>query len=196
MKCVIASNNQGKLHEFSDLLKDFNIEFIPQGELGIPNAIEDGLTFVENALIKARHAALHSGLPAIADDSGLCVPALAGAPGLLSARYAGEHGNDAANNAKLLDAMQDLPDNKRAAYFYAVIVLMRTPTDPSPLIAEGFWHGQILHAPRGQNGFGYNPVFFDEGSGQSAAEMSMQEKNKISHRANALRLLRQQLSRL
>lgn len=190
MKWVIASSNAGKLREFREMLGDSGIEFVTQGELGVGDADETGLTFVENALLKARKAARETGLPALGDDSGLCVDALDGAPGLYSARYAGVHGNAGANIDKLLDALRDVPESQRGAHFYAVIVLLRHAEDPQPLIAEGVWSGRILHERRGDGGFGYDPVFFDAELGVSAAELDAQRKNRISHRGRALAALR------
>ena len=193
MKWVIASSNAGKLREFRELLGGSGIEFVTQGELGVGDADETGLTFVENALLKARKAARETGMPALGDDSGLCVDALGGAPGLYSARYAGHHGDAQANIDKLLDALKDVPDAQRSAHFYAVIVLLRHAGDPQPFIAEGIWSGQILHARRGDGGFGYDPVFFDPEHGRSAAELDAELKNRISHRGRALAALRQLL---
>ncbi len=185
-RIVLASGNAGKLAEMRQILSDAGIDLVAQGELGIADADETASTFVENALIKARHAARLSGLPALGDDSGLYVDALGGAPGLISARYAGRHGDSAANIAKLLDVLHDLPDGERGAHFHCSIVLLRTPDDPAPLIAEGRWHGRILEAPRGNNGFGYDPVFFDPEHNASAAELDPAVKNRISHRGQAL----------
>ena len=193
MKLVIASGNRGKLSEFDDLLRGSGIECIAQGELGVGDVEETAGTFVENALLKARHAARVTGLPALADDSGLCVDSLGGAPGLYSARYAGTHGDAAANIAKLLDAMKDVPEARRSAHFHAVIVLLRGDDDPQPIIAEGTWHGCILDAPRGSRGFGYDPVFFDPANGCSAAELEPAIKNLISHRGRALAALKRRL---
>ena len=193
MKFVVASSNAGKLAEFRYLLGAAGYEFVTQGELGVTDAEETGLTFVENALLKARHAARATGLPALADDSGLCVDALGGAPGLYSARYAGTHGDAQANIAKLLDAMKDVPRERRTAHFIAVIVLLRHADDPQPLIAEGRWSGVILDAPRGDGGFGYDPVFLDPENNLSAAEFEPAIKNRISHRGRALDVLRQKL---
>jgi XTP/dITP diphosphohydrolase len=190
MKLVLASGNAGKLTEMRKILVDAGIELTAQSELGISDAEESASTFVENALLKARHASRISGLPALGDDSGLCVDALGGAPGLHSARYAGEHGNAAANITKLLGALRDVPDEKRTAHFHCTITLLRTPDDPAPLIAEGRWHGTILHAPRGDGGFGYDPIFFDPAFGMSAAELDAATKNRISHRGLALTKLR------
>lgn len=193
MKWVLASGNAGKLVEIREVLADSPVELVAQDELGIGDAEETGATFVENAILKARHAARISGLPALGDDSGLCVDALAGAPGLLSARYAGEHGNSAANIAKLLDALKDVPEAARSAHFFCIIVLLRHPDDPAPLIAEGRWHGRILEAPRGHGGFGYDPIFFDPSRNASAAELEATVKNRISHRGQALARLRELL---
>ncbi|WP_158987409.1 RdgB/HAM1 family non-canonical purine NTP pyrophosphatase [Lysobacter panacisoli] len=193
MKWVIASSNRGKLQEFRELLDGSGIEFVTQGEMGVGDADETGLTFVENALLKARKAARETGLPALGDDSGLCVDALDGGPGLYSARYAGEHGNAQANIDKLLDALRDVPDARRTAHFYAVIVLLRHADDPQPLIAEGIWPGRVLHERRGDGGFGYDPVFLDPEQGLSAAELDTELKNRISHRGRALAALQQKL---
>ncbi|MFC3716689.1 RdgB/HAM1 family non-canonical purine NTP pyrophosphatase [Luteimonas soli] len=196
MKLVIASGNAGKLAEFRQLLCDAGIDSVAQGELGVEDVEETGLSFVENALLKARHAARETGLPALADDSGLCVDALGGAPGLYSARYAGTHGDARANIDKLLDALREVPDERRSAHFHAAIVLLRHAEDPQPLIAEGSWHGRILHAPRGDGGFGYDPVFLDPGRGRTAAELEPALKNRISHRGLALAALRERLALL
>ena len=190
MKLVLASSNQGKLGELRELLGGDGIELIPQTALGVADADETAGTFVENALLKARNAALATGLPALGDDSGICVDALGGAPGLYSARYSGRHGDAQANIDKLLGALKDVPEAERGAQFYAVIVLLRHADDPQPVIAEGIWRGRILHEPRGAGGFGYDPVFFDPLHGQSAAEMASSLKNRISHRGLALAALR------
>ncbi|MGH8076715.1 MAG: RdgB/HAM1 family non-canonical purine NTP pyrophosphatase [Lysobacter sp.] len=192
-KLVIASSNVGKLAEFGALFAGSGVELTTQGALGVADAEETGQTFVENALLKARHAARASGLPALADDSGLCVDALAGAPGLYSARYAGVHGDADANIDKLLAVMKDVTSPRRSAHFYSVIVLLRHAEDPQPLIAEGVWPGVILDARRGQGGFGYDPVFFDPEHGLSAAEFEPDLKNRISHRGRALAALRARL---
>ena len=192
-KWVVASSNAGKLREFRELLGDSGIAFVTQGEMGVADADETGLTFVENALLKARKAARETGMPALADDSGLCVDALGGAPGLYSARYAGVHGDAQANIDKLLHTLRDVPDEQRTAHFYAVIVLLRHADDPQPLIAEGVWPGRILHARRGDGGFGYDPVFLDPTLGLSAAELDKERKNRISHRGRALAALREKL---
>ncbi len=189
-RIVLASSNAGKLTEIRDLLADTGIALVAQSELGIGDAEETGLTFVENAILKARHAAALSGLPALADDSGLCVDTLGGAPGLLSARYAGGHGDNAANIAKLLMALHGVPDDRRGAHFHCVLALLRSADDPAPLVAEGRWRGAILDAPRGTGGHGYDPVFLDPASGLSAAELDPADKNAISHRGQALQRLR------
>jgi len=194
MKLVLASGNPGKLKEFSALLADSGFEVVPQVSLGVDDAEETGLSFVENALLKARHAARASGLPALADDSGLCVEHLDGAPGLYSARYAGTHGDNAANNAKLLRALDGVPDERRGAFFICVLVLLRHAEDPAPLIAEGRWHGHVLHASRGMQGFGYDPLFLPQGQTLSAAELDPVLKNTLSHRALALARLQALLS--
>ena len=194
MKLVVASSNAGKLAEFRDLLGETGYEFVTQGELGVADVEETGLTFVENALLKARNAARATGLPVLADDSGLCVDALGGAPGLYSARYAGAHGDAQANIAKLLESMKDVPRTQRSAHFIAVIVLLRHAEDPQPIIAEGRWSGLILEAPRGNGGFGYDPVFLDPENNLSAAEFEPAIKNRLSHRGRALALLRQKLA--
>ncbi|MCF7223838.1 RdgB/HAM1 family non-canonical purine NTP pyrophosphatase [Marilutibacter chinensis] len=194
---VIASSNAGKLREFRELLGgDGRIKFVTQGQLGVGDAEETGLSFVENALLKARHAAAATGLPALGDDSGLCVDALDGAPGLYSARYAGGHGDARANIAKLLTALAGVPETQRNAHFIAVIVLLRHAEDPQPLIAQGIWRGRILDAPRGDGGFGYDPVFRPDGHACSAAELDPALKNRISHRGLALNALQRQLPHL
>jgi XTP/dITP diphosphohydrolase len=185
-RLVLASGNRGKLDELRDLLAPAGFELVAQSALGVDDAEETGATFIENALLKARHAARATGLPALADDSGLLVDALAGAPGLHSARYAGEHGNAAANNALLLERLCEVDANERGAHFYCVLVLLRNADDPQPLIAEGVWPGRILAAARGAGGFGYDPVFFDPQHGMSAAELDPAVKNRISHRGRAM----------
>ena len=196
MKLVLASSNAGKLEELHALLDDVGVELIAQTTLGVSDADETGLTFVENALLKARHAARLTGLPALADDSGICVDALHGAPGLYSARYAGEHGNAQANIDKLLHALRDVPDARRGAHFYCVLVLLRHAEDPQPLLVEGRWRGRIAHARTGSGGHGYDPVFVDPEHGQTAAEMPLALKNRISHRGIALQQLKQRLAEL
>jgi len=196
-KLVIASSNAGKLAEFGELFADrTGIQLLSQGALGVSDAEETGLTFVENALLKARHASRETGLPSLADDSGLCVDALGGAPGLYSARYAGMGADASSNIAKLLAALQGVPTLQRGAHFYAVIVLLRHAEDPQPLIAEGVWSGIILDEPRGIGGFGYDPVFLDPALGRSAAELEPALKHRISHRGRALAALRENLSAL
>ncbi|MDR5853922.1 RdgB/HAM1 family non-canonical purine NTP pyrophosphatase [Caballeronia sp. LZ062] len=196
-RVVLASNNAGKLREFASLLNAAGIELIAQGELGVPEAEEPHPTFVENALAKARHASALTGLPALADDSGLCVRALNGAPGVHSARYAMKHGgekSDAANNARLVADLAKEAD--RRAYYFCVLVLVRHADDPEPLIAEGRWHGEVIDTPRGANGFGYDPYFFLPALGATAAELDPARKNAVSHRALALRDLLQRLKEL
>jgi XTP/dITP diphosphohydrolase len=186
MKLVVASGNRGKLAEFDRLLGPLGLQCVPQSEFGIEDIEETASTFVENALLKARHAARASGLPALADDSGLCVDALGGAPGLYSARYAGPAATPAANIAKLLEALQGRREDERGAHFHAAVVLLRHADDPRPLIAEGSWHGRILEAPCGAAGFGYDPVFLDPERGLSAAELEPATKARISHRGRAV----------
>ena len=188
-RLVLASSNPGKLREFRQMLAPLGMEVVPQSELGISDAEEPHSTFVENALAKARHASAASGLPAFADDSGICVAALGGAPGVHSARYAGgpagnRAGQDERNNRKLIDALARAAD--RRAHYYCVIVLVRNETDPEPLIAEGRWHGEVIADPRGTNGFGYDPYFLVPEFGRTAAELTAIEKNAISHRGQAL----------
>ena len=189
---VLASNNAGKLAEFAQLLAPLGFAIKSQRELDIPEAEEPFGTFVENALAKARHASQLSGLSALADDSGLCVPALGGAPGVQSARYAGEPRSDAANNAKLVSDIAAHAD--KSAYYYCVLVMVRHADDPQPIIADGVWHGQLIEQPRGQGGFGYDPYFFLPSLGKTAAELSAEEKNNLSHRGQALRALINKLS--
>lgn len=196
MKLVIASGNRGKLAEFERLFAGLGIECIAQGTLGVDDIAENGLTFVENALLKARHAARVTGLPALADDSGLCVDALDGAPGLYSARYGGVHGDASRNIDKLLRELDGVPDETRTARFHCSLVVLRHAEDPQPLIAEGSWEGRILDAPRGKSGFGYDPVFFVPEHNCSAAELDPALKNRISHRGQALAKLREQLPTL
>ena len=196
VKLVLASSNHGKLEELRSLLSGSGIELIAQSDLGVEDAEETGTTFIENALLKARHAARITGLPALADDSGICVDALRGAPGLYSARYAGEHGNASRNIDKLLDALKDVPESDRSAHFYCVLVLLRHADDPQPLVVEGQWDGCILRERRGQGGHGYDPVFFDPDHGQSAAEMPLEFKNGLSHRGKALAMLKEKLAHL
>lgn len=195
LRLVLASGNPDKLAELRDLLAGSGIRLVAQTELGIADAEEPGETFVENAILKARHAARASGLPALADDSGLCVDALDGAPGLHSARYAGVHGDNGANNAKLLRELEGTPDDKRSAHFTCVLALLRSADDPDPIIATGRWCGRVLDAPRGTRGFGYDPVFLpDDGGGLGSAELEPAVKNRISHRGQALAMLKQTLA--
>ncbi|ANQ87123.1 RdgB/HAM1 family non-canonical purine NTP pyrophosphatase [Azoarcus olearius] len=186
-RLVLASNNAKKAAEMQALLAPLGIEVVAQGALGVSEAEEPHGTFVENALAKARHAAAATGLPAVADDSGLCVSALGGAPGVLSARFAGEPKSDARNNALLLDKLAGVAD--RSAYFYSAVVLVRHAGDPRPLIADGEWHGTILEAARGEGGFGYDPLFWLPELAQTAAELDAALKNTLSHRGAAMRHL-------
>ena len=192
-RVVLASGNRGKLAEFESLLADSGFEVVTQGSLGVLDIEETGTTFVENALLKARHAARITRLPALADDSGLCVEHLDGAPGLYSARYAGAHGDAPANRAKLLHALEGVPAERRGAFFICVLVLLRHADDPAPLIAEGRWHGRVLEAERGDGGFGYDPLFLPDGQALSAAELDPALKNRLSHRGQALARLHDQL---
>ncbi len=184
---VVASGNAGKLREIGAILAPLGIAVLPQSQFNVPEAEEPHPTFVENALAKARNAALFTGLPALADDSGICVNALDGAPGVHSARFAGEPKSDDRNNAKLVEALAGNPD--RTAYYFAVLVLVRHANDPEPLIAEGRWPGEVVDAPRGANGFGYDPYFLLPDLGKTAAELDPAQKNLVSHRAKALRRL-------
>lgn len=193
-KLVIASGNKGKLREIEHLLAPLAIEIIPQAALNVPECEEPFCTFIENALAKARHASQITGLPALADDSGLCVDALNGAPGVLSARYAGEPKSDERNNLKLLEVLGD--NTHRNAHFYCVMVLVRYANDPEPLIAEGQWHGELLSEFRGQDGFGYDPLFLDAKTGKTVAELPLEIKSRISHRGQAMSKLLQKLERL
>ena len=188
---VLASGNAGKLKELQAMLGE-QVTVLPQSQFVAEEAVEDGLSFVENAIIKARHACRASGLPALADDSGIAVDALAGAPGIYSARYAGT-GGDAANNAKLLQALEGLPPEQRGARFISALVLMMHAEDPTPIICEGVWHGSILHSARGEHGFGYDPLFWVPEANCSSAELSPAEKNRLSHRAKAMVQLRARL---
>jgi XTP/dITP diphosphohydrolase len=190
---VLATSNRGKLAEIRQILAGGGIELVSQAELGVVDAIEDGHTFIENALIKARHACAATGLPALADDSGLIVDALEGAPGLISAHYAGVHGDAAGNIRKVLAQLAGVPEADRTARFYSTIVLLRHANDPQPLIAEGIWEGRILEAPLGDGGFGYDPIFFDPALGACAAELSPETKNRVSHRGRALARLCERL---
>jgi len=196
MELVLASGNAGKLVELRDLLGGSGLTLRAQSEFDVRDTEETGTTFVENALLKARHAARLTGRAALGDDSGLCVDALDGAPGLCSARYAGVHGDADRNIARLLRELRDVADDRRTARFYCVLVLLRSEDDPQPLIAEGEWHGRILQSPRGDRGFGYDPVFFDPENDCSAAELDPVVKNAISHRGRALAALKQRLPTL
>lgn len=192
-RAVLASGNRGKLAEISRILEEFGIAVVTQGELGVESVEETGVSFIENALLKARHAAAITGLPAIGDDSGLAVDALDGAPGIYSARYAGEGCTSEDNIDKLLLELQGVPAAKRGAQFHCAVVYVASATDPEPLVAEGIWRGRILKARRGDGGFGYDPVFFDETCGKSAAELDAADKDRLSHRGKALRRLRELL---
>lgn len=189
---ILASNNQGKLTEFAQLLAPLGFSLHTQSELGIAEAEEPHATFIENALAKARHAARESKLSALADDSGICVPALGGAPGVFSARYAGEPKSDAANNAKLVADLAAHAD--KSAYYYCALIYLRHADDPQPVIAEGRWEGEVIATPRGQGGFGYDAHFWLPALGKTAAELTAQEKNQLSHRGQALRMLVNKLS--
>ncbi len=193
-RIVLATGNRGKIHEMGQLLEGF--EVIPQTEFAVPDVDESGLTFVENALLKARNAALHTGLPAIADDSGLEVDALQGAPGIYSSRYAGAGASDQDNIRKLLLALRHVPQQKRTARFRCLLVFLRHAADPCPVICQGTWEGHILTEPRGNNGFGYDPLFQIPHLGHSSAELEPEEKNRISHRALALQQLRRELEKI
>lgn len=188
-RIVLASNNAGKVREFGQLLAESHIQVIPQNQFGVAEADETGLSFVENAILKARNAAAHSGLAAIADDSGLEVDALDGAPGIYSARFAGVGAGDAANLAKLLADIEGVEETRRTARFQCLMVYMRHAADPTPVICQGTWEGRILFEPRGANGFGYDPVFLVPHLGRSAAELDSDTKNALSHRGQALRRL-------
>lgn len=190
-KIVLASGNQGKLKELREMLAPAGWLVCPQSEFGVGDAPEPYLTFVENALNKARHASRETGLPALADDSGICVDSLGGAPGVLSARYAGEHGSDLLNNQKLVAELASC-ENK-SANFYCVLVYVRHPDDPQPVIADGIWHGQIVSVSAGQNGFGYDPHFWVPELEKTAAQLSPEEKNRFSHRGKAIRSLLEKL---
>lgn len=183
---ILATNNPGKLREFNDLLAGEQVEVLPQSAFNVPAVAETGLSFVENALLKARHAAQHSGLPALADDSGLVVDALGGAPGIYSARYAGSQASDQDNVEKLLTTLDKIPDAQRSARFYCALVYLRHETDPTPLICEGSWEGLITQMPQGTGGFGYDPIFFVASEGKTAAQLNPELKNRLSHRGQAL----------
>lgn len=195
-KIVLASGNKGKLAEFKGMFGNYNIDVVPQSEFDVPDADETGLSFIENAILKARHAARLTGLPALADDSGLSVMALQGAPGIYSARYAGEPSDDQANIDKLLDAMKGVEDLQRQASFMCVLAFVRHADDPVPVIAQGQWSGQILRQQAGQQGFGYDPIFYVPSEACSAAELTKERKNQISHRGQAISQLKIQLEAL
>ncbi|GLT17139.1 non-canonical purine NTP pyrophosphatase [Vibrio zhanjiangensis] len=193
-KIVLATGNQGKVREMTDLIADFGFDVVAQSEFNVSEVAETGTTFIENAIIKARHAAKETGLPAIADDSGLEVDCLYGEPGVYSARYAGENATDRQNIDKLLAAMQNVPKAQRSARFHCVLVMMRHELDPTPIVCHGTWEGQILTEVRGQNGFGYDPVFFVPEENCASAELDPQRKKQLSHRGQALQKLFKQLS--
>lgn len=195
-KIVLASGNKGKLAEFKGMFGDYHIDVVPQSEFDVPDADETGLSFVENAILKARHAARLTGLPALADDSGLSVVALQGEPGIYSARYAGEPSDDQANIDKLLDAMTEVDDRQREASFMCVLAFVRHADDPVPVIAQGQWSGQILRQRAGQQGFGYDPIFYVPSEACSAAELTKERKNQLSHRGQAISQLKIQLEAL
>lgn len=188
-KVVLATGNPGKVRELADLLAEFGLDIVAQTELGVESAEETGLTFIENAILKARHAAAITGLPAIADDSGLAVDALGGAPGIYSARYAGADASDQQNLEKLLTALESVPDGKRQAQFHCVLVYLRHAEDPTPLVFHGSWAGEIIRNAAGAGGFGYDPIFYVPALGKTAAELSKAEKLAVSHRGQALALL-------
>lgn len=194
LKIVLASNNPGKIQEFTDLLKPFQVEIVPQSDVGVKEAEETGLTFIENAIIKARHASHITGLPAIGDDSGLVVNALSGAPGIYSARYAGTSATAQDNIKKLLNELKDVPEERRGAHFHCVLVLMMQDKDPTPLLCEGKWEGRILQESKGEGGFGYDPIFYVPSENKTAAQLPLAIKNRISHRGIALQLLLNLLS--
>lgn len=195
MKVVLATGNKGKLNEFQQLLAGLDMTVVPQSEFQVPDVEETGLSFVENAIIKARHASRLSGLPAIADDSGLEVDVLNGAPGIYSARFSGENANDEKNNLRLLSLLQDVPEEQRTARFQCLLVFLRHPEDPTPLICQGTWEGRIAFAPQGENGFGYDPLFYVPDLGCTSAQLDKAAKNRISHRGKAMALLLEKLSR-
>jgi XTP/dITP diphosphohydrolase len=192
-KLVLASGNPGKLRELSALLDDTDYQVFPQSDFDVPDVAETGTTFVENAIIKARHAAHSTGFAALADDSGIVVDALNGEPGVYSARFSGSNASDEANNALLVEKLRSIPEEQRSARYQAVIVYMRNAVDPSPIICEGSWEGMIVLEPRGKGGFGYDPYFYLPEYECTSAELSAEEKNRISHRGKALRLLVEKL---
>jgi len=193
MKIVLATGNKGKLAEFQHLLESLPFDILPQSDFEVPEAVEDGLSFVENALIKARHAAHLTALPAIADDSGLEVDALNGAPGIYSSRFSGENATDQQNNLRLLSLLQEVPREQRTARFHCLLVFLRHAEDPTPLICQGTWEGLIGFTPEGDNGFGYDPLFYIPEMGCTSAQLGKEEKNRISHRAKAMALLQERL---
>jgi XTP/dITP diphosphohydrolase len=188
-KIVLATNNPGKVREINEMLAGYDLSVVSQSAFNVPDIEETGLTFVENALLKARNACMHTGFPAIADDSGLEVDALKGAPGIYSARYAGQGATDEANLQQLLDDLREIPQSERTARFQCLMVYLRHPHDPTPLVFQGTWEGRILDAPRGENGFGYDPVFFIPTHNCASAELEPDIKNSLSHRGQALRAL-------
>ena len=193
MKIVLATGNKGKLAEFQHLLESLPFDILPQSDFEVPEAVEDGLSFVENALIKARHASRLTDLPAIADDSGLEVDALNGAPGIYSSRFSGENATDRQNNLRLLSLLQEVPREQRTARFHCLLVYLRHAEDPTPLICQGTWEGLIGFTPEGDNGFGYDPLFYIPELGCTSAQLGKEEKNRISHRAKAMALLQERL---
>ena len=192
-KVVLASGNKGKVREFNQILAGLNLEVVPQTDFNVPEIEETGLTFVENAILKARNAAQHTGLPAIADDSGLEVDALHGAPGIYSARYAGADATDEQNLIKLLNTLKEVPEAERTARFQCLLIYMEHELDPTPVICQGTWEGRIAEAPQGENGFGYDPVFYVPDHHCTSAQLSAAEKNRLSHRGQALQRLLQAL---
>lgn len=190
---ILATENKGKLIEIQHCLQDFDLEILPQSKFKIDSIPETGKTFIENALIKARHVSLATGMPALADDSGLVIDVLNGEPGIFSARYAGKHGDNEANNKKVLQQMHNVPSKDRGAHFYCVMALLRHADDPAPLISTGIWHGAILTEPVGEHGFGYDPIFYVPSQHCSAAELDLTLKNRLSHRGQALQKLKQKL---
>jgi len=191
---VLASSNPGKLREFAQILSEFHLEVVPQSQFNVPDVPETGLSFVENALIKARNAAQYTSLPAMSDDSGIEIDALNGAPGIYSARFAGAEATDDDNNALLLEKLKGVPNEQRTARYHCVIVYMQHANDPMPLICQGTWEGRILHEPRGQNGFGYDPFFYVPTHHCAAAQLPSEVKNQLSHRGQALRALQTALT--
>lgn len=193
MRLVLATSNKGKLAEIAPIVQAFGFEALPQNQFGFADAEETASTFIENALLKARHACQQTGLPALADDSGIIIDALNGAPGLISAHYAGVHGDSAGNIAKVLREITETGNTLKSARFYCCMVLLKHAEDPQPIIVEGIWHGEILSAPLGEHGFGYDPIFWDPIHQQSAAQLPAELKNRISHRGQALQQLQQKL---